>query len=69
MDYLESLRDVDAFMDKIGDPVNEVGRILNILDLDDTEINRVFIHKLLIKAYRLGKDHGYASSVEVIRGQ
>jgi len=67
MDYLTSLEDVDAFMDKFQDPVYEIERIISVLNLEDTELTRCFIHKLLIKTYRLGKEHGYAGAAQVAK--
>jgi len=67
MDYLEGLTDVDAFMDKFEDPIYEIDRIIAVLSLEDTELTRCFIHKLLIKSYRLGKEHGYAGAAQVAK--
>ena len=66
------------FMDKFQDPVEEIDRIVAILeelfaqvpqhDYDNAldEIKNVFIHKLLIKAYRLGKEHAYAGAIRIV---
>lgn len=64
---LKTLAEIDAFMDKFHDPTFEVARILQALDIEDTEITSVFIHKLLMKAYRLGKEHGYLASMQAAR--
>lgn len=64
---ITSLAGVEAFMDKFHDPTFEVSRILQALDIEETEVSAAFIHKLLMKAYRLGKEHGYVASMQAAR--
>jgi len=59
--------DVEKFLDKFQDPTQEMERILSVLDLPATELNIYFMHRLLMKTYRYGKEHGYATSLEIIR--
>lgn len=71
--------DVDKFMDKFQDPSFEVERIVDMLNWmyhelpkhkHTSEIDRlrkVFMKRLIMKAYRLGKEHAYATSLETIR--
>lgn len=74
-------KDIDFFLAEFEDPVLDLDRVMEALDslfiesslhqyTDVTkEIQRCFIHKLLIKAYRLGKDHGYARAAEVVKNR
>lgn len=63
--------DVDKFFDKFEDPAHEVERIMNAIDIvqfmGDSGVYRYFIKKLIMKAYRLGKDHAYQGSLMTIR--
>lgn len=68
MDYkVTSAEDVEMFLDKIYDPTFEVPRILVALGLEENEVNILFIHKLLMKSYRLGKDHAYATAIKAVK--
>jgi len=64
---IESLEEVEAFLDKFQDPTFEISRIIETLDIEETPISSAFIHKLLMKAYRLGKEHGYLVSMQMAR--
>jgi hypothetical protein len=74
-----SVDDVDKFFDRFQDPSHEVDQILEQLEeifhqlqlhkfTDDIEeIKRAFVKRLIMKSYRLGKEHAYAATVDVIR--
>lgn len=71
--------DVDKFFDKFQDPAYEVEQISlmvnffyyalpQILTLDAIEeLKQYFLKKLIMKAYRLGREHAYADTVTTIR--
>jgi len=63
--------DVDKFFDKFEDPSHELDLILEALDASEFEgepgVRRYFIKRLVMKSYRLGKDHAYAATMDVIR--
>lgn len=59
--------DVEKFLDKFQDLTREEARILKVLGIDPTEIQIYFMHRLLMRTYRYGKEHGYAGSLDVIR--
>lgn len=65
----KSSQEVSMFLDKFQDPTFEVSRVLEEFDLPGDDLHVYFMHKLLMKAYRLGKEHGYARSVELIRNK
>lgn len=78
-----TLEDVDKFFDKFQDPSHETELIRKQLNHlyalgPHTPYNQArgeevwalreyFIKKLIMKSYRLGKEHAYADSVSVIR--
>lgn len=66
---INTLADVEAFLDKFQDPTFEVPRILQAMNLPDNEITAALMHRLLMKAYRLGKEHGYSGAMQVIRNR
>jgi hypothetical protein len=71
--------DVDKFLDKFQDPSHEVERIVDMWNwmyhelpkhkhTNDIDILRkYFIERLIMKAYRLGKEHAYMGSLDTIR--
>lgn len=73
--------DVDKFFDKFEDPAHEVDCIVATLDKiycelqlhrytdEVTDVKKHFIKKLVMKAYRLGKDHAYAGVMETLRNR
>jgi hypothetical protein len=70
---IETTDDVDKFLDKFEDPTFEVELIVStfkecVQTYVEDGIQNYFMHRLLMKAYRLGKEHGYASSMYIIRG-
>jgi len=72
--------DVDKFFDKFEDPSDNLVLIVDMVnwfyhelpkhknDYDLDQIKRYFMKRLIMKSYRLGKDHAYASTVATIRG-
>jgi hypothetical protein len=59
--------DVDKFLDKFQDPTLEVALVMEAYEKADDDVKSYFILRLLMKAYRLGKEHAYATSIETIR--
>jgi hypothetical protein len=59
--------DVDKFLDKFQDPTLEVELVMEAYEKADDDVKSYFIHRLLMKAYRLGKEHAYATSLDAIR--
>jgi len=66
---IKTLADVDAFLDKFYDPTFEISRILQALGIPEDNISTTLMHKLLMKSYRLGKEHGYSRAMDVIRNK
>jgi hypothetical protein len=63
-----SIEDVDKFFDKFQDPAYEVDSIIEQLEeVTGGDIKRAFIKRLIMKSYRLGKEHAYAATMDVIR--
>lgn len=77
--HIFSEADVDKFFDKFEDPAYELPLIEEALSwlyteaqLHQTtdrilEVRQYFIKKLVMKAYRLGKDHAYAGALDAVR--
>jgi len=71
--------DVEKFLDKFQDPSFEVERIADMLNWMHHELPKLtyvnecdrlrqqFIKRLIMKSYRLGKEHGYMDSLDTIR--
>jgi len=73
--------DVDKFFDKFEDPSYEVERMTDMMNylyhelpkhrhtsaMD--EIRQYFLKRLVMKAYRLGKEHAYADSIHTIQNR
>jgi hypothetical protein len=71
--------DVDKFFDKFQDPSYEVERIAEAViwlehmyvrhktTEDQRDVRNYFLKKLIMKSYRLGKEHAYADTVATIR--
>ena len=59
--------DVDKFLDKFEDPTLHLERIREAYERADDDVKMYFLHRLLMKTYRLGKEHAYATSLETIR--
>ena len=78
-----TLEDVDKFFDKFEDPSHELELIRRTADklydrrpvppCNQSELERMwelrdyFFKKLVMKSYRLGKEHAYADSISTIR--
>lgn len=74
-----TLEDVDKFFDKFEDPSLEVDRIVEVFGYfeiefikikfteERDEVRKYFVKKLIMKSYRLGKEHAYADSIATIR--
>ncbi len=74
-----SFDDVDKFFDKFQDPSYEVRRIGDaVLWLEHEfcrqkttgslrDLREYFLKKLIMKAYRLGREHAYMDTVNTIR--
>ena len=71
--------DVEKFLDKFQDPSFEVERITDMLNWmyhelpkhkyvsECDRLRQQFIKKLIMKSYRLGREHAYADSLDTIR--
>ena len=66
---INTFDDVEKFLDKFQDLTQETDRIVEVLGLNPTEINLYFMRRLLMRTYRYGKEHGYAGSLDIIRGR
>ena len=76
---IRTIDDVEKFFDRFQDPSFEVEQICSALDALHHElqlhvytdkaakIKYEFVRQLIMKAYRLGKEHAYATSIETIR--
>jgi hypothetical protein len=74
-----SYDDVDKFFDKFEDPSYEVERIAKAViwlehmyvrhktTEDQRDVRNYFLKKLIMKSYRLGKEHAYMDTVNTIR--
>lgn len=63
--------DVDKFFDKFEDPSHEVERVMNALDTvlftGEPGVSKYFVKRLIMKSYRLGKEHAYAGALDSVR--
>ena len=76
---IRSAVDVDKFFDRFENPAEEVECIVaNLEELycelqlhkytdEIADIRRVFIKKLIMKSYRLGREHANIAAMETIR--
>ncbi len=66
MQILEKI-DIDKFLDKFQDHTVESERIVAAYDTCREDLRPEFVRRLLMRVYRYGKEHGFATSLEVIR--
>jgi hypothetical protein len=66
MDILTS-DDIDKFLDKFQDHTAEAERVQAAYETCREDLRPEFLKRLMMRCYRYGKEHGYASAIDVIR--